>query len=81
MEYGRALYEANYSQLRLERLLEAEDVLDEAEKTVRFLDSQSDMLGQAPNWSQLNDYLQYRNDRARRAIARSYFLSKHNDQS
>lgn len=79
MEYGRALFEANYSQLRLERLLEAEDLFDEAEKTVRFLDAQSDALSQPPDWSQLSDYLKYQNDRARRAIARSYFLSKYND--
>jgi hypothetical protein len=79
MDYGRALFEANYSQLRLERLLEAEDLFDEAEKTIRFLDAQSDALGRPPDWSQLNDYLKYQNDRARRAIARSYFLSKYSD--
>lgn len=79
MDYGRALFEANYSQLRLERLLEAEDMFDEAEKTIRFLDAQSDALGQPPDWSQLNDYLKYQNDRPRRAIARSYFLSKYSD--
>lgn len=79
MDYGQALFEANYSQLRLERLLEAEDVFDEARKTVRFLDAQSDSLSQPPDWTQLNDFLKYQNDQARRAISRSYFLSKYNE--
>lgn len=79
LPYGRALFEANYSQLRLERLLEAEDLFDEARKTILFLDAQSDALRQSPDWTQLNDYLKYRNDRARRAIARSYFYAKYDD--
>jgi len=77
--YGRALFEANYSQLRLERLLEAEDLFDEARKTILFLDAQSDALRQSPDWTQLNDYLKYQNDRARRDIARSYFYAKYED--
>lgn len=79
LSYGRALFEANYSQLRLERLLEAEDLFDEARKTILFLDAQSDALRQPPDWAQLNDYLKYQNDRARRAIARSYFYAKYED--
>lgn len=75
MDYGAALYEANYSQLRLERLLEAEDLLDEARKTILFLDAQE----VTPDWRQLYDYLTYQNDRARRSIARSYFYRKHED--
>lgn len=79
LPYGRALFEANYSQLRLERLLEAEDLFDEARKTILFLDAQSDALSQPPDWTQLNDYLKYQNDHARRAIARSYFYAKYDD--
>lgn len=78
-DYGQALYEANYSQLRLERLLEAEDIFDEARKTVRFLHAQTGSASWAPDWSQLNDYLKYQNDRARRAIARSFFYTKYSD--
>lgn len=75
-DYGEALYKANYSQLRLERLLEAEDIFDEAQKTVRFLHAQADALPQSPDWTQLNDYLKYQNEKARRKIARSYFYAK-----
>lgn len=78
-DYGEALFTANYSQLRLERLLETEDLFDEARKTVLFLEAQSDALNQPPDWTQLNDYLKYQNEQARRAIARSYFYAKYND--
>ena len=79
MDYGQALYEANYSQLRLERLLEAEDLFDEAGKTIRFLHAQVDSASWSPDWSQLNNYLKYQNEQARRAIARSFFYSKYSD--
>jgi hypothetical protein len=79
MDYGRALYETNYSQLRLERLLEAEDIFDEARKTVRFLHAQAESASWKPDWTQLNDYLKYQNEEARRAIARSFFTAKYND--
>lgn len=75
VDYGAALYEANYSQLRLERLLETKDLLDEARKTILFLDAKE----QSADWTQLHNYLKYQNDRARRAIARSYFYRKYED--
>jgi hypothetical protein len=77
LNYGRALFEANYSQLRAERLLETEDRFDEARKTIFFLDSQSGALSAEPDWSELNRFLKG-TDGSRRAIARSYFLAKHN---
>lgn len=75
--FGAVLQTAGYSQVRLERLLEAQDLLDEARKAILFLEAK----GVAPDWSQLQNYLIYQNDRARRSIARSYFRSQYSDST
>ncbi|MCS4054094.1 type I-E CRISPR-associated protein Cse2/CasB [Salinibacter ruber] len=77
LSFGAALHEAGYSKTRLNRLLDTREPEVECRKAIDFLAAQ----GQGASWQQLDDYLRYKNDRARDSIARSYYSAKYNDES
>ena len=75
-DFGAALYEADYSKTRLNRLLQAKDPETEGRKAINFLAAQD----KSADWTELTDLLRYRNDRARESIARSYYFAQHKDE-
>lgn len=75
--FGAALHEAGYSKTRLNRLLDTREPEVECRKAIDFLAAQ----GQTADWQELEDYLRYKNDRARESIARSYYSAKYDDES
>ena len=68
---GEALAEADWSEGRLFRLLEAEEyaLYDQMRFATAYLESKD----ARPDWKQGYDLLFYGNERARHAIARSYY--------
>ena len=75
IEYGKALAEANYSELRFVRLLRAEDkaLFKEIELAAEYLNSQA----QPANWAQAAELLFTRDEEKaeslRRRISRDYY--------
>jgi len=75
-DFGAALYEADYSKTRLNRLLETKDPETEGRKAINFLAAQE----KSADWKELKDLLHYQNDRARESIARSYYFAQYKDE-
>lgn len=75
MPFGKALSKAGWSEGRLFRLLEAEG--DSLYDQVRFATKYLESKEVRPDWKQCHDLLFYNNEKARYAIARSYYRAQH----
>jgi CRISPR system Cascade subunit CasB len=76
--FGQALAQTGWSEGRLFRLLEAED--EALHDQMRFATAYLESKDARPDWTQAHDLLFYDNERARHAIARSYYHA-HNASS
>ncbi|WP_251961119.1 type I-E CRISPR-associated protein Cse2/CasB [Salinibacter ruber] len=81
VDFGKALYQANYSEARLTRLLEADEQLaDILRRTARQLAS----ADQPANWDAARKLLFYNGDHAERVrieIAQQYFGTRFQDSN
>ena len=75
---GRVLAETGWSEGRLFRLLEADE--DALYDQMRFATAYLESKDARPDWKQGYDLLFYNNERARHAIARSYFTYERQSQ-
>jgi CRISPR system Cascade subunit CasB len=78
-DFGEALAEAGWSEGRLLRLLEAEG--ESLYDQIRFATTYLESKEVTPDWKQCHDLLFYDNERARHAIARSYYRVKAGEES
>lgn len=76
---GKALAETGWSEGRLFRLLEAseEGLYDQIRFAAAYLESKD----ARPDWTQFHDLLIYNNERARHAIARSYYSHQPDEEN